>query len=123
MKVGIVGTRRRDTSADYVAVERAFERFHGGAWPELSPTWIISGGCPKGGDRFAQQIAKKYGLPITIFYPDWRRFGKGAGFVRNDDIAAACDVLIACVALDRTGGTEDTIRKVERLGKEVIIVE
>lgn len=120
MKLGIIGTRRRDTPEDYLAVEGAFERLLR-TWPKVE-LWIISGGCSKGGDRFAQEIAKKNGLPITIFYPDWKRYGKAAGPIRNSLVAAECDFLIACVAKDRTGGTEDTIEKAEKLGKGVIIV-
>ena len=48
---------------------------------------------------------------ILIYYAAWDRLGKSAGFTRNTDIARDADVLIACVAKDRTGGTEDTIRK------------
>ena len=43
---------------------------------------------------------------------------RGAGFVRNGDIAKDSDVLIACVAPDRTGGTEDTIKKFLKLKTE-----
>ena len=50
-------------------------------------------------------------MPIFIFHADWEKFGRGAGFVRNGDIANNSDVLIACVAKDRKGGTEDTIGK------------
>jgi len=42
--------------------------------------------------------------------------------VRNTLIAKDCTVLIACVAEDRTGGTEDTIKKADDLGKGVILV-
>ena len=73
--------------------------------------WIVSGGCPKGGDRFAQILAKKYGIPILIVYPDWDKYGKGAAFKRNTPVADMSDILIACVAKDRKGGTEDTIKK------------
>ena len=38
-------------------------------------------------------------------------------------IAAACDVLIAFVAHDRKGGTENTIEHARRLGKPVRIME
>lgn len=118
MKVAIVGTRRRDTHEDFLNVLAAFERLRL-TWPNAK-IHVISGGCPKGGDRFAQEVAKKNGLVLTIFYPDWKRFGKAAGPIRNKLIAAECDIMIACVAEDRTGGTESAIAEAERLGKEVI---
>lgn len=121
MKVAIVGTRRRDAGDDYRAVEEAFKRLLT-VWPDAE-IGIVSGGCSKGGDRFAEGIAEVYGLPITIFYPDWRRYGRAAGPIRNKLIAAECDIMIACVAENRMGGTEDAIRKVKKLGKEVILVE
>ena len=106
--IGIVGTRRRNGFNDYKAVEKAFfEVYEEG-------DWIVSGGCPQGGDNFAEKIAKKYGIPILIFYPNWRRHGRGAGIVRNTPIALISNILIACVAEDRTGGTEDTIEKFEK---------
>ena len=76
--------------------------------------WIVSGGCPKGGDRFAEKIAKDMGIPIIIFYPNWKKLGRGAGLARNSDIARHAAVLIACVAYDRKGGTEDTINKYKK---------
>jgi len=104
-KIGIIGSRRRDAGIDQKATrEKFFEIYEEG-------DWIVSGGCPKGGDAFAEKIAKNYGIPILIFHANWKRFGKAAGFVRNVDIANESDILVACVSKDRTGGTEDTIKK------------
>ncbi len=103
--IGIIGTRSRNTTADYNQVEKEFLKVY------KEGDWIISGGCSKGGDRFAQKLAKKYGTPILIFYPDWNDKGKGAAFIRNTDIAENSNILIACVVADRVGGTEDTIEK------------
>ena len=104
-KIGIIGTRRRNGSEPYKKVEtNFFEIYEDG-------DWIVSGGCPKGGDRFAEVIAKKYGIPILIFYPNWEKYKRGAGLVRNSDIANNSDTLIGCVSKGRTGGTEDTIKK------------
>ncbi|MBW8002650.1 MAG: DUF2493 domain-containing protein [Planctomycetes bacterium] len=103
-KIGIVGSRRRDKHKDYIKVREAFLEIY------KKGDSIVSGGCPKGGDRFAEMIAKDEFIDIHIFKPDWSK-GRFAGFTRNTDIARMSDVLIACVAPDRKGGTEDTIRK------------
>jgi hypothetical protein len=104
-KIGIIGSRRRNAGIDQKAVREKFlEIFE-------DDDWIVSGGCPQGGDRFAEKIAKDYGIPIVIFYPNWKKYGKAAGIIRNTNIADNSDVIIACVAEDRTGGTEDTIKK------------
>ena len=73
--------------------------------------WICSGGCPKGADRFAFILHLDFDLPYLEFPANWKKYGNIAGFIRNTDIAKCSDVLIACVSRDRTGGTEDTVRK------------
>ena len=110
IQIGIIGSRKRDTAKDCSKVEKAFLSVY------KEGDVIVSGGCSKGGDRFAEVIADKFGLTeangkLKIFLADWKRYGKGAGFIRNTDIAKLSDVLIACVASDRIGGTEDTIKK------------
>lgn len=113
--IGIVGSRRRDSTEDYALCAQAFFKIF------KRGDKIVSGGCPTGGDRFAEVLAKLYQCTITIHYAYWNGpDGKKAGFVRNSQIAQDCDVLIAVVAEDRTGGTEDTVKKTLALGKEVI---
>ena len=108
-KIGIIGSRRRNRPSDRKAVELQFFQVY------KEGDIICSGGCPEGGDKFAEEIAKKYGIPILIYYPNWKKFGRSAGFVRNDSIAESSDIIIACVAEDRKGGTEDTIKKYIKL--------
>jgi len=104
-KIGIIGSRRRDSESGHRKIlEQVAKLYEEG-------DRIISGGCPKGGDRFAEMIARSLGCSILIFYPNWDDHGRGAGFVRNTYIADESDILIACVAEDRKGGTEDTIKK------------
>lgn len=120
--IGIVGSRRRNTANDMVKTVATLDRFLNTL--SQKEYRLVSGGCPQGADSFAEAIAKKRGLTITIHCPDWNGPAKkAAGFVRNTTIAEDCDVLIAVVAKDRTGGTEDTIRKAEKLGKQIILVE
>ncbi len=124
-KIGIIGTRRRNNRSDYIEVLEVFKQVY-----EYGD-WLVSGGCPKGGDAFAEKIAKDFGIPIVIFNARWNheynheakcfdrvKTKKYAGFDRNKDIAGHSDILIACVAEDRTGGTEDTIKKFEKIHPE-----
>lgn len=116
-RIGIIGTRRRNEEEDYLLLEAAFLLIHN------EGDTIVSGGCPKGGDAFAERLAKKYSIPIKIHYPDKSSLdGKlmkvnpraayaKINYARNTLIANDSDILIAVVSSDRKGGTEDTIKK------------
>lgn len=115
--IGIVGSRRRDGLEDLIACENAFANLY---QPGDS---LVSGGCRQGGDKFADIIARTWGLTIVTHYPRIREHDSPeCFFVRNTLIAEDCDVLIAVVAPDRTGGTEDAVRKALALGKTVVYV-
>jgi len=103
--IGIIGSRRRASQNDFKECEKTFLSVY------ESGDEIVSGGCPAGGDRFAEIIAKSHQIAIKIYYAQWKKLGRGAGFARNTDIAKNSNIIIAVVAGDRTGGTEDTIRK------------
>jgi hypothetical protein len=114
--IGIIGSRSRDSEDDLKQCEKAFLDIY------EEGDEIVSGGCPKGGDRFAEVLAKKHQIPIKIYYAQWKKFGKKAGFIRNTDIAKDADVIIAVVRKDRQGGTEDTIFKASSMGKDIILL-
>jgi len=106
--IGIIGSRSRDTDIDGKLVWEAFKKVY------AKGDSICSGLCPQGGDRFAVVIADWLQLPEDkrLWFPaDWPKHGKAAGFIRNTDIAKNSNILIASVQLNRTGGTEDTIKK------------
>lgn len=114
-RIGIIGTRRRDTPAIQRLIEEELWKIY------EEGDWIVTGGCPKGGDRFAEAIAKANGIPILTFYPNYKRYKQGAPIVRNGPVAENSDTVIACVVnpedsiheiLQRKkGGTEDALRK------------
>lgn len=103
--IGIIGSRSRNSLHDLELIESKFFKIY------KENDIICSGGCSKGGDRFALMIHKKYFIPYLEFPANWNKHGKSAGFIRNGSIAEWSDWLIACVADDRRGGTEDTIKK------------
>ena len=113
-KIGIVGSRTRNSYKDFLIVSKLFFVIYN------KNDIIVSGGCSKGGDRFAEKLADKFDIPITIFKADWS-LGRHAGFLRNTDIAKESDILIACVAADRKGGTEDTIKKFKKFHSKGLV--
>ena len=116
--IGMVGTRRRD-SIDDLAL--AIVEFHRVQDPDKK-TVVVSGLCPKGGDRFATVIYRKLKTMKLWFPAEWS-LGRHAGFVRNTEIARWSDWLIATPAPDRKGGTEDTIKKFTRFhGHDKLII-
>jgi len=107
--IGIVGSRRRNNIEDFKIVEKEFFSLY-------NPGDVItSGGCRQGADRFAERIARDNGITIIIYHADWNGRGKSAGLWRNTFIARRADILIGCVAPDRTGGTENTIIKFKEM--------
>jgi hypothetical protein len=46
---------------------------------------IVSGGCPRGVDAFAERYARENGLGIKVIKADWRA-GKKAGYERNEEM-------------------------------------
>ena len=107
MKLGIVGSRRRNSQEDKAIIK--------GRILALRPTLIISGGCPQGADKFAEELAKELSIPIKIYYPEKVQPGSPrwaytkVNYARNKLIALSSHQLIALVAPDRKGGTENTI--------------
>lgn len=108
MKLGIVGSRRRNSPQDKAILrERILE---------LKPDELVSGGCKQGADRFAEELAEEMFLPIKIFRPKLYNGIHGrstiikAYYARNERIAKYSNRLIALVTSDRKGGTENTIK-------------
>lgn len=54
---------------------------------------IVSGGA-RGVDLLGERYAKEKGYPVKQFIPDWDELGRGAGYIRNAEMADYSD---ACV--------------------------
>lgn len=58
------------------------------------PTEVVSGGA-SGVDTLGEQWASQYGFPVRRFPADWKRHGNAAGPIRNGEMAAYADALVA----------------------------
>lgn len=120
-RVGIVGSRRRASQRDKVMVlDIVREELARGL-----PVVLVSGGCKKGADRFAEIASERLDTPIRVFRPEPGASSYGEAVrrlhARNKLIAENCDVLYALVSEDRTGGTENTIQHAEKLGVKIVV--
>lgn len=58
---------------------------------------------------------------MIIFKPDWKKFGKKAGLLRNTIIIDNSDTVFAFWD-GKSSGTKDAITKAEKVGKQVITI-
>ena len=56
-------------------------------------TQIVSG-TAQGVDTLGEQVAKRHNIPIKRFPADWDKYGKSAGYRRNEEMADYADALL-----------------------------
>ena len=59
------------------------------------PVLFISGAAPSGADDLIIRWCKRYGYPCKVQPADWDKHGRGAGFIRNVEMAKIATHLIA----------------------------
>jgi hypothetical protein len=124
MRIGIVGSRRRAEEADFNQVLNLLKSLREVFGNDLV---VVSGACPKGADNHAKLVCTGLGIPIVEFPAKFQHVSgienyAKAYYARNTAIAEFCERLYAQVADDRTGGTEDTVRKAINMGRSVYLL-
>ena len=107
MKIAIIGSRNI-TTADIGRYVSAGDE-------------IVSGGAV-GVDRCAEEYAKANGLTLTVFLPQYERYGRAAPIVRNKEIVDYSDKVVAFWD-GSSKGTLSVIKYAQKTGKacEVVI--
>lgn len=112
--VAVVGSR---SFASNLTLERVCKEICKDEFKTNEITHFVSGGAV-GPDSWGEEIADAFGVEKTIFYPDWEKYGRSAGFRRNEDIVKMADLVVAF--WDGTpGGTRHDLDLCEKMGKEV----
>ena len=81
---------------------------------------IVSGGAV-GADTCAADYAKENGIMLTVFLPEYERYGRAAPIVRNKAIVDYADQILAFWD-GRSKGTQSVIRYAEKTGKPCKII-
>ncbi len=58
------------------------------------PCEIISGGA-NGADQLGEQYAQRHLLSLEVIKANWKKYGKSAGYKRNEEMAKKANILIA----------------------------
>jgi hypothetical protein len=118
MKVLICGSRNwqnRETMEAWIA---PLLDFYGDALV------VVHGGA-EGADRVADGICADLGIPTVVYVPEWNRYGKAAGPIRNEVMVTEEDpdlVLAFTADLKTSKGTESTVRLARKHKKPVRII-
>lgn len=112
MKVAIIGSRN---FTDYDKLEEIVISLC-----TQSTEYIITGDA-KGADSMAEQYAQKFSIPVKVIKPDWKKYGRGAGVVRNREIVCEADLIIAFWD-GKSKGTSSGIKFAQKLEKNVHVV-
>ena len=111
MKLAIIGSR---DFINYNFLKENLEPYK----PKI--TLVVSGGA-RGADKLGEQWAVENKIETLIFLADWDKFGKRAGYIRNEDIIKNCD---CCIAFwdGKSKGTAHSISLCEKLKKPFKII-
>ena len=81
MKIAVIGSRGFN---NVPLLEQKLDAF------KSSIVELVSGGA-KGADTHAEAWALANNVPVTLFKPDWKKYGRAAGIKRNKQIIESCD--------------------------------
>lgn len=87
MIIAIVGSRDFD---DYEVMEQFIFRY-----VDLSQVDAVVSGGAIGADTLGRQFAQNHNIELFEIKPEWKKYGKRAGFMRNDIIISNSDIVFA----------------------------
>ena len=98
---------------DFCDSERAYDFIDSVFKLKGENEYIILSGGSKGSDKIGEQYAKEYGYKIEYYYPEWEKYHRAAGPIRNKKMAESCDFLI-CFWDKKSKGTLSMIKAAEK---------
>lgn len=80
------------------------------------PIILVSGACPTGADRWCEIVAEELGWGLELHPANWDKFGRKAGFVRNNEMVKMGADLCVGFIRDRSRGGSMTVRLAKNVG-------
>ena len=84
------------------------------------PSRIIHGAA-KGADSMAGDLGKRLAIDVLSFQPNWKRYGRSAGPIRNEEMLTRKPSKI--IAFPGGRGTADMVRRARLAGIDVVEIK
>lgn len=81
---------------------------------------IVSGGA-KGADSLAERFASQFNFKLIVHKPDWKKYGKAAGPIRNELIINDADAVVAFPTAN-SKGTLSSMKLAKRANKRLEVL-
>lgn len=107
MRVVVCGSRYAELTTEYVSVAKVLNALHA----ETPFTLVMHGAC-RGIDAFADDWAKRAGIPVKAYPADWYKHDRAAGPIRNQEMVDAKPDLV--VSFDGGRGTADMLARARK---------
>ncbi len=115
MRIVVGGCRN---FSDYELIERHLDRLL--APYDHSGIVFLSGHCA-GVDLLAERYAKEHALAVELYPANWKRYGRAAGPIRNEEMVIQADCVVAFWD-GASRGTKSLISYAQKQGKELHII-
>ncbi len=76
---------------DYDLLEKTIDML----FVNISEEIVIICGMARGADSLGKRYAKRKGYQVSYFPAEWDKYGKAAGYIRNEQMAQNADALVA----------------------------
>lgn len=79
-------------------------------------------GCARGADTLGKQFAEEFGLKVLEYPADWDKYGKRAGYIRNEEMSKVSNALIAFWD-GKSKGTKHMIDSAKKYKLDIRIID
>ena len=86
------------------------------------PITTVISGTARGADKYGEEAAKLRNIPVERYPANWDKYGKSAGYKRNEQMAQNAEALVA-IWDGQSKGTKHMIDLAKRYSLQVYVYE